>query len=105
MTCWSWSNVKGDFGESLFISGSKMLEKWSFVDESKCECAEIICSSFRSTDNKNVLAGVEEQLVNDESTANPRLTNSSKSLDDSSFWSVLHVVCDFILNRCWLWEV
>ena len=105
MTCWSWSNVKGDFGESLFISGSKMLEKWSFVDESKCECAEIICSSFRSTDNKNVLAGVEEQLVNDESTANPRLTNSSKSLDDSSFWSVLHVVRDFILDRCWLWEV
>lgn len=102
MTCWSWSNVKGDFGESLFISGSKMLEKWRFVDESKCECAKIICSSFRSTDNKNVLAGIEEQLVNDESTANPRLTNSSKSLDDSSFWSVLHVVRDFILNRCWL---
>lgn len=102
MTCWSWSNVKGDFRESLFVSGDKVLEKWCFVDESKCECAEIICSSFRSTDNKNVLAGIEEQLVYDESRANPRLTNSSKSLDDSSFWCVLHVVRDFILDRCWL---
>ena len=105
MTCWSWSNVKGDFGESLFISGSKMCEEGGFVDESEGKRAEIICSSFRSTDNKNILTGVEEELVNNESRANPRLTNATESLDDCSFWSVLHVVCDLILDRCWLWEV
>ena len=105
MTCWSWSNVKRDFTEPLFVSWCKVLEEWGFVDESESEGAKIVCSSFRSTDNKNVFAGIEEQLVNDESRTNPRLTNSAKSLDDSSFRSVLHVIRDFILYGCWLWEV
>ena len=73
------------------------------MDESEGKGAEIICSSFRSTDNKNVLAWIEEELVNNESRTNPRFTNSTKSLYDSSFWSVLHEVGNLILNGGGLW--
>lgn len=77
-----------------------MSENREFMDESKCKSAEVICSCLRSRDDKYVFAWVEEELVHNVCRANPTLTDSPKTFDNSSSISSLHVCGDFILNRC-----
>tara|TARA_B100000745_G_C20125425_1_gene385454 strand:- start:860 stop:1183 length:324 start_codon:yes stop_codon:yes gene_type:complete len=99
------ANVEGDLGVPLLLSGPQVLEGGHAPDELLAEGGEVVGTGLGGRDNQDVVAGVQEKLMNGEYAGEPGLPYASVSHDQQPAGTVLEVLRDVILNRRWLWEV